>query len=468
MINILKSMYRCVKSCIKYGNVTTDFVASEVGLKQGDPLSPIIFMFFINDISDSLNSDLDGLFTLNEIKIFMIFFADDACLFSLKLDTLQSMLNDLSDYCHTWALKINTNKTKIMVFEKGHSVKPKLYLNDEELEVVDSFKYLGVVLYKNGNWHRTQQHLAQHSMFALHKVLNVFHHVTLPVNEKCKLFDSMVGSILNFSSEVWGFHEAKHIETIHTKFCRHILCTRKSTNLEGLYGELGRYPLKIYRKIRIIKYWCRLLANRDSLPFQLFIMLKNDCESNNRIAKNWAGFLKVELENLGFADIWQNQFLIDIPFEIIKLRLIDNYKQSWFSSICNSSRLETYSRVKHEFGLESYLLNISIPKYRIALTQFRISAHNLTIETGRHLNVARENRVCTLCNMRCIESEYHMLLVCPTYRDLRNKYFPNYYCHWPNLQKFDSLMCCETALRQRNLAKFIYEAFRRRQEKSNA
>ena len=50
MIKILKSMYNSVKACIKYNNKFSDFMRSDAGLKQGDPLSPILFMFFINDI----------------------------------------------------------------------------------------------------------------------------------------------------------------------------------------------------------------------------------------------------------------------------------------------------------------------------------------------------------------------------------------------------------------------------------
>ena len=62
----------------------------------------------------------------------------------------------------------------------------------------------------------------------------------------------MVGSVLNYSAEVWGYHEANDVEMLHTKFCRWILRVRKSTNLSGLYGELGRYPLIVYRKISIL------------------------------------------------------------------------------------------------------------------------------------------------------------------------------------------------------------------------
>ena len=42
--------------------------------------------------------------------------------------------------------------------------------------------------------------------------------------------------------------------------------------------------------------------------------------------------------------------------------------------------------------------------------------------------------------MRKIEDEYHFLLVCPNYRELRMKDLKPYYRHWPNIHKFESLM----------------------------
>ena len=64
----------------------------------------------------------------------------------------------------------------------------------------------------------------------------------------------------------------------------------------------------------------------------------------------------------------------------------------------------------------------------------------------------------------CISNEYHFLLVCPLYRDLRIKYFKPYYCRWPTLNKFDDLMCNTSKNVILNVAKYIYFAFQLRKE----
>ena len=152
MFKILKSMYNSVKACIKYNNKFSDFMRSDAGLKQGDPLSPILFMFFINDIITCIDTHAEDTLSVDDVVLFILLYADDAVIFAKSAESLQNMINDIQNYCNTWHLTINSSKTKIMVFENGKHSHPRIYLNGVELEVVKSFRYLGVELFKNGNW----------------------------------------------------------------------------------------------------------------------------------------------------------------------------------------------------------------------------------------------------------------------------------------------------------------------------
>jgi len=459
-VTALKSMYTVVRSYIRYGSEKSEYIASHIGVKQGDPASSILCLFFLNDILDNINSNLEGIMKIDDLKIFLLLFADDAVVFSNDASSLQSILNDIEKYCITWGLRLNTNKTKIMIFENGRHTQHDFFIYNSRIEIVESFKYLGVHLFKNGNWNRTQKRVAQHASFSLHKLFIAFNQVEFPTSRKISMFDSLVEPILNYSAEIWGYHDAPDIEIILSKFYRKILCVKRSTNLNALYGELGCLPMSIRRQLLMIKYWIKLLTlPEDSLLYKTYQMLKTDVENRHYYNRNnWAYQLKHILDTCGLSYIWHNQSTMPVNYTIVKNRILDMYKQSWYSGINNPGRLETYSLFKNEFIFENYLDFITIRKYRIALTRFRVSSHDLAIERGRYINVPRNERKCIYCNSNILENEYHFLLICPRYSDLRSQFIKRYYYTWPTLQKFVNLLTCNSKKTIIDLSKFIYFA----------
>ena len=69
MINAIKAMYATVRSIIKHSHQLSSTITSNLGVKQGDPSSSLLFMMFVNDIVTSINIDLDGIFSTDELKL---------------------------------------------------------------------------------------------------------------------------------------------------------------------------------------------------------------------------------------------------------------------------------------------------------------------------------------------------------------------------------------------------------------
>jgi hypothetical protein len=460
MISALKAMYVNVRSKINYNNTLSDHIHSYIGVKQGDPASSILCLFFLNDILNSIHSDMDGIVSIDDLKLFLLLFADDAALFATNPNTLQSMLCNVETYCQTWKLRLNTKKTKIMIFERGRPTSYNFYLYNTKLEVVDSFKYLGVCLFKNGNWNRTQIRIAQHASAALHKLFIVYNQLNLPTSQKTHLYETLVFPILNYSAEIWGHHRAPDIESLNSKFCRKVLGVRQSTNLDALYGELGRLPLYIHRKLLILKYWIKILSlSEDSILFKIFVMLKLDADRGNTYnGQNWAHIVYEILHEYRLTHLWHEQFNFQVELSTVQKRITDCYNRLWYTNINNSNRLRTYCLFKHEFCTEKYLDYINTPKYRSALTRFRVSSHDLQIERGRYLNTPREQRLCNNCHLRQVESEYHFLLICPKHKSIREKYIKRYYYTWPTIQKFTNLLNATGKKTIINLSKYIFYA----------
>ena len=124
-----------------------------VGLKQGDICSPILYSMFIEDLEIYLHDSYNKGLTIDDISIILLMYADDTAILSETPEGLQAILDKLYEYCNKWGLKLNTTK---MVFRKRGRLRQheQWSYNDERLEIVDNFNYLGTVLVTMGSFRR--------------------------------------------------------------------------------------------------------------------------------------------------------------------------------------------------------------------------------------------------------------------------------------------------------------------------
>ena len=104
-----------------------------------------------------------------------------------------------------------------MVFRKRGGLKEneKWTYNGNVIEVVDNFNYLGTVLNYTRSFKLNQEHLVGKALDAMNTLLTKCHDCEIKPNIFCQLFDSFVGFILNYASELWGFTKSDDIERIH-------------------------------------------------------------------------------------------------------------------------------------------------------------------------------------------------------------------------------------------------------------
>ena len=215
----------------------------------------------------------------------------------------------------------------------------------------------------------------------------------------------------------------------------------------------------------MIKYWLKIRKSNDPLLKAMFITLTSDLNNGDtHNGLNWAFQVKNILDRLGLSNLWHLDSGTDISYDGIRNRLFDQYNQTLTTEINNSNRLRLYSKYKADNEQETYLNVIKNKSYMQALSRFRLSSHQLEIETGRYVGLDRDERLCRKCNTRMIEDEYHFLLICPHYNDIRRKYFSQYFCHWPNMTKFKQLMSSKSKHTLSKLSKYIYFAQKRRNE----
>ena len=168
--------------------------------------------------SDIANTNISA-YTITQIQIYMLLFADDTVLFAESQKDMQTLLDMLHQYCCKWNISVNIDKTKTMVFKSGNRHENVvLRYAGSLLTNVKSFTYLGLTLSSNGKFYQAQKSLAEQATKALFSLNKLFEKISISIPEKLKLFDSMILPILNYGCEVWGFHSGPDIERVHLKF----------------------------------------------------------------------------------------------------------------------------------------------------------------------------------------------------------------------------------------------------------
>ena len=132
--------------------------------------------------------------------------ADDLLILSENEQGLSESLQRLGKYTEKWNLKISERKTKIMIFNKsGKTIRLNIKANDILINACTEYTYLGTVFTPGNTFKKNQVMLfkkACRALFGFLKEINPA--LGAEPSVICKLFNSLVSSILLFNAEIWG------------------------------------------------------------------------------------------------------------------------------------------------------------------------------------------------------------------------------------------------------------------------
>ena len=111
-------------------------------------------------------------------------------------------------------------------------------------------------------------------------------------------------------------------------------------------------------------------------------------------------------------------------------------------------KLRTYKLYKDEYITEEYICKYMSRQKRSLLAQFRMGVLPLEIEVGRFnlktvenrtMRKKVEDRLCNMCDRNEVEDEFHFLMKCNLYNELRNELFINTSLRYPELLSITEL-----------------------------
>ena len=457
MYYIAKALYNVTESCVDINGNRTDWFSTELGVRQGDCLSPTLFSVYINDLVHELKSSNLGI-KIDENSLQALLYADDIVLIADNPIELQLMLDIVHKWCNTWKMKINMKKTKIIEFRKKGKERSiaKLKLGNLVVEYCSSYKYLGVTFDEFLTFDDNHEILTGAGHRALRSLIAKFKNLEdMGIETFTKCYTTSICPVTDYGAEIWGYTKYSSVDAVRLKAMRVFLGVHKFTALLFLEGELGWYPSDIRRKIAMLRYWNRLTKmNRTRLTHKLFEV---ECIKEGP----WFKAVRKIFEDIDMAEICNLKTSCNITLceEVLKKQ----YSDKWIDLIKSKPKLRTYANLKMNFETEKYVkLNLSRSQRSFA-AQIRSGTLPLNIETGRFVGKAVEERICNQCQDNEIETEYHFLFYCPLYDAKRRDFLSH--IDFGNAISDSSRLAFMFSQCPRKLAKFIVSIFAIRQNK---
>ena len=113
--------------------------------------------------------------------------------------------------------------------------------------------------------------------------------------------------------------------------------------------------------------------------------------------------------------------------------------------------------------LKNIFLWLKMCTIDVFFPKLRCSCHVLKIETGRRRKLNIEDRVCDMCGDGYVEDEYHFVLICRFFEELRLKYIPVQYRSQPCIPKVQSSMSSSNSFDIIGLSHYVYYAMKVRE-----
>ena len=115
---------------------------------------------------------------------------------STSRDGLQNCLTKLQNFSRTKNLAINIDKTKVMIFNQaGRLLKQEFFIDNQKLEVVQTFCYLGFDVKASGVVSAAFNTLYEKARKAMRPMMGAISRFNIPVKTSIKLFHAYIAPI---------------------------------------------------------------------------------------------------------------------------------------------------------------------------------------------------------------------------------------------------------------------------------
>ena len=362
------------------------------GIKQGLPLSPLLFVFYIND----LVSFLDSIYTKSTNNIYelihILLHADDATVLASAKGLAVSKVRSMLHYCRINCIVPRYTKSEFVAINGNTLDKEPIPFDEKNISHVEHLSLLGSHISCSGRLDDDLNLDYSNRFRSCIKFYNFLRSNKIaPLTIKLKVLKACVISSLLHNCETFSYRIPKDLEKQYYKLIKCALQVRQSTPNLLVLIESGLLPLKaiiISRQFKFFKRFSESLRH-NSARRKVF---HQSFEERGEYIQH---YISIDQKYNTKEDIYR-EFNEDAKQQIRTLAEDGHYKYQIYFQY-------NPSLVKSNFIDLSHPLTHQIIK-------FRLGSHKLPIETGRWSRIPREERVCSTCGV--LGDELHFNNVC--------------------------------------------------------
>ena len=244
------------------------------------------------------------------------------------LGLLQQDIDTISDWVSTHHLTLNTSKTKYMIISRSHAITSALrcddtplervrehtvngdlmegkitsiFLNNDSLEEVTQFKFLGVTITDDLSWSKQVCSVVSKARRILGMIYRKFYRFC-GTSTLLRLYKAYVKPHLEYCSFVWDPPLVKNQEALESvqKFALRLCCKKWSAVYLRLLDSTGLTTLSAERKIAKLCFLYKIVNNLTSFPANI-IRLRSPVEVPFHIRNCHALLLSVPHVRTGYC-----------------------------------------------------------------------------------------------------------------------------------------------------------------------
>jgi len=223
-----KTCVQKTRSAVRIEGTLSSFFENKTGLKQGDPLSLILFNLALQKVIQSIKMIPSGT-KIGKKQLNILAYADDIALIGKNEIEIRTLFVEVENIARKFGLWMNQEKTKYMIVERKNNLKKNKIghsiIKYYQFERVENFKYLGVILNEdNDNQIDLQERIenAKKTYFMLQKF---FKNKNISKKSKLGLKNTIIDKVLTYASETWTLtkRDRKQLNDLERKVYRRLL-----------------------------------------------------------------------------------------------------------------------------------------------------------------------------------------------------------------------------------------------------